>query len=287
MSGFADLESSVASSLEKAGYRKGRDLLVHSAYSSVRKAAPGPDELIGALAEAVGPRGCLLFPALSYSYVTAANPVFDISLTRACVGFLPEYFRTHWAQARSMHPTHSVAGLGEGIEGMLARHELDNTPVGPNSPFSLLRESGGAILMLGCGLEPCTSMHGVEELAAAKLGSGAGGVDYLFGDEQDYRLVSADGASHLARYRTHGFAATIQRYDRMEDILGEGELVRFKLLGAEAWLIDAEALWAKALEAMLSSPRRFVSRDESVKARRLWPAWLSAPIEKLGAARRR
>lgn len=265
MSDVGERKASVAASLAAAGYRRGRSLLVHSSYSSVKKAVSGPDELIEALAEAVGPGGMLLFPALSYSFVTPENPVFDAALTRSCVGFLAERFRTQWAEARSSHPTHSVCALGGGAREALARHERDSTPVGQNSPFSLLRDSGGAILMLGCGLEPCTSMHGVEELANERA---PGGVDYLFGPELDYRLVSADGSSRLARYRTHGFAGTVQRYDRMRRILEGPELVRFRLLGAEAWLIDARALWAKALEAMLRSPRRFVDRASTRSIKR-------------------
>jgi Aminoglycoside N3''-acetyltransferase len=257
MSDIGERKASIAAALASAGYERGRSLLVHSSFSSVKKAVSGPDELIEALAEAVGPSGMLLFPALSYSFVTPDNPVFDAALTRSCVGFLAERFRTEWAEARSTHPTHSVCALGGGAGEALARHVLDSTPVGQNSPFSLLRDADGAILMLGCGLEPCTSMHGVEELANERV---PGGVDYLFGPEIDYRIVSADGSSRVARYRAHGFAGTVQRYDRMRRILAEPELVRFRLLGAEAWLIDARALWTKALEAMLGSPRRFVDR---------------------------
>lgn len=257
----AKRRASARAALEAAGYSSGRDLLVHASYKSVRGAVSGPEELILALTEAVGSRGRLLFPALSYEYVTARNPVFDARLTRSCVGYLAELFRTSYAQARSLHPTHSVSGSGPGIEDFLAPHALDSTPVGPNSPFLRLRDEGGSILMIGCGLEPCTSMHGVEEQAEAALAGSGRSVDYLYGDDLDYRLVSADGASCVKRYRTHGFAKTVQRYDRIEEVMGEPELVRFEFLGAEAWLIDAAALWKRALEVMIREPRFFVDAE--------------------------
>jgi aminoglycoside 3-N-acetyltransferase len=259
MGDIADRRHEIVAALGRAGYSSGRDLLVHSAYSSVKKALSGPDELIEALAGAVGPTGRLLFPALSYENVTPDNPVFDISLTRGCVGFLAERFRTRWAEARSMHPTHSASGIGPGIADTLGAHSLDSTPVGPHSPFAALRETGGMILMLGCGLEPSTSMHGVEELVEP---------DYLYGGYLDYRLVAADGSSQAKRYRVHGFGGIIQRYDRLERVMREPELVRFRLLGADCWLVDAKALWRRAAEVMRRESRYFVDAEAVVTAPR-------------------
>ena len=112
--------------------------------------------------------------------------------------------------------------------------------------------------MIGCGLRPNTSMHGVEELADAAL---PGGVDYLYGPDRDYRLVAADGICTTRRYRTHGFERTRQRYDRVESVLAASNLVRFRLLSAECWLIDAKALWKHALDAILRDPRYFVDAE--------------------------
>jgi aminoglycoside 3-N-acetyltransferase len=252
----AGRRSAVAGALAAAGYAPGRDLLVHSAYSSIKDAVSGPEEIVEALAAAVGPSGRLLFPALSQDLVTSGNPVFDVALTRSCVGYLAEEFRRRFAEARSMHPTHSVSGLGPGVGGLLAEHLRDSTPVGPHSPFTSLRESGGFILMLGCGLEPCTSMHGVEELYEP---------DYLWGPEIDYRLVAADGSTLIKRYRSHGFRGTRQRYDRLEKVMTGSELRRFRLLGADCWLIHAPALWKAAGEVMAHNNRFFVDREPEAR----------------------
>jgi aminoglycoside 3-N-acetyltransferase len=246
----------VASALGAAGYEPGRDLMVHSAYSSIKDAVSGPEEIVDALAAAVGPTGRLLFPALSYDVVTGRNPVFDAAFTRSCVGYLAEEFRTRFAEARSMHPTHSAAGLGPGVGELLGRHLLDSTPVGPHSPFTSLRDSGGFILMLGCGLDTCTSMHGVEELFEP---------DYLFGPELDYRLVAADGSTFVKRYRPHDFRGTRQRYDRLEKVMTGSELRRFRLLGADCWLIHAPTLWKAAGEVMAHNKRFFVDSEPAAR----------------------
>ena len=62
-----------------------------------------------------------------------------------------------------MHATHSCAAFGRLAEELTRDHELDDTPVGPNSPFTKLPKVGGKILMLGCNFASNTSMHGVEE----------------------------------------------------------------------------------------------------------------------------
>lgn len=95
-----------------------------------------------------------------------------------------------------MHPTHSAAGLGPAAEDLLAGHITDRTPAGPNSPFRRLRDSGGLILMLGCGLRPNTSMHGVEEIAEAP---------YLFAGWTEYTCTDYDGGSFTGLYHCHSY----------------------------------------------------------------------------------
>ncbi|MFP6646122.1 MAG: AAC(3) family N-acetyltransferase, partial [Candidatus Latescibacterota bacterium] len=50
-------------------------------------------------------------------------------------------------------------------------------------PLRKLRDLGGQLLFLGCGLRPNTSMHGVEELVEPP---------YLFGDDITYTLHLGD-----------------------------------------------------------------------------------------------
>lgn len=235
------------------GVRPHGALLVHSSLSALGYVQGGAETVIQGLLHAVGPGGTLLLPALSYEYVTSRNPVFDVRRTASCVGLIPEAFRTRPSTMRSIHPTHSVCAYGGYAQEMLADHVLDTTPVGPHSPFRKLRDLKGQILMLGCGLEPNTSMHGIEELAPPP---------YLFRKEPiTYLLIYPDGRPVSKAYIAHNFRGWIQRYDRIADYLDAPALRRGRVLEAEAHLIEAEALWTTALQVLQKDPFAFVDRD--------------------------
>ncbi len=238
------------SDLLNGGVRPGGVLLTHISFRSLGSVPGGMETLIASLLEALGPRGTLLMPALSYETVNADNPVFDVRSTPSCIGAVPEYFRCRPGSMRSVHPTHSVCGIGPRAEEMLGDHYLDTTPVGPRSAFRRLRDCGGQVAMIGCGLGPCTSMHGVEELAEAP---------YLFGPTVTYSLTHGDGHQTTMGCRRHDFPPYRSVYERLEDLL-TGEAMRtFKVLRAGCYLLEASQLWAQALAAMSKDPLHFVS----------------------------
>ena len=241
--------SRIAAELRAAGVRPGGLLLVHSSLRSLGPVPDGAETVVQGLLGALGPDGTLLMPALSYGRVTPEQPLFDVRFTPSNVGALPEYFRTRPGTVRSIHPTHSVCGVGPLAAELLDRHIEDRTPCGPRSPFHLLPEYGGQILMLGCGLRPNTSMHAVEELAEPP---------YLFGGVLTYRLIGWDWAATEATYRIHGLQGWQQRYDRVADVLGEPQLRHGRVLRAAVHLIEASALLQAALAALRRDPLFFV-----------------------------
>ncbi|MFP4060146.1 MAG: AAC(3) family N-acetyltransferase [Bacteroidales bacterium] len=241
----------ISSELSALGIRKKGVLLVHSSFGSVKAEVSNPELLIMAFLDALGPEGTLLMPALSYEIVTDNNPEFHIDKTPSNVGYLTEYFRTRPGTLRSMHPTHSLCATGDKAHEILTDHRLDITPVGKNSPFRKLTELKGQILMLGCGLRPSTSMHGVEELVIPP---------YLFGGELYYRLIDGTGNIKSRLYKKHGFKGWIQRYDRLENILISPELKKGAIAGADTWLIESKVLWEKGREALQQNPLFFVDK---------------------------
>jgi len=200
---------------------------VQAALRALGPVPGGAAPVVQGLREALGADGTLLMPALSYNRVTVEQP----------------------GTLRSVHPTHSVCGVGPLAAELLDRHIEDRTPCGPRSPFHLLPEYGGQILMLGCGLRPNTSMHAVEELAEPP---------YLFGGVLTYRLIGWDWAATEATYRIHGFQGWQQRYDRVADVLGGPQLRHGRVLGAAVHLIEASALLQAALAALRRDPLFFV-----------------------------
>ncbi len=138
--------------------------MIHSSFKSLGlEGENAADRVIEGLLLAAGGGGTVLFPALSFDYVTAANPVFDVKKTKSCAGFLSEHFRINYAFRRSLNPTHSVSGTGKDAGYFLDGHIIDDSPFGKNSPYSKLKDRKGKIIMLGCGLRPNTSMHALEQ----------------------------------------------------------------------------------------------------------------------------
>ncbi len=237
------------SDLESLGVRSGGVLLVHSSLKSLGQVPGGAETVILGLLEALGPEGTLLIPALSYATVNADNPVFDVRNTPCCIGWIPEYFRTRNGTLRSVNPTHSVCGTGHKVISLLEDHYLDHTPVGPHSPFHLLKDYQGQILMLGCGLCPNTSMHGIEELVEPS---------YLFRQMQNYQIIHEDGKETQMECRRHNFAGWKQRYDRVAEVLSGDEIRQGKVRQADSYLIEATSLWDKAYQKLRVSPFFFV-----------------------------
>jgi len=240
----------VASDLRALGVRRGDMLLVHSSLRAMGRVPGGPETVIQGILRALGPEGVLMMPALSYARVSKWQPVFDLLKTPSNVGAIPEYFRRRPNTLRSIHPTHSVCAVGPQARDILRFHHLDHTPVGPRSPFHLLAEREGRILMIGCGLCPNTSMHGVEELVEPP---------YLFEpDSATFQIILPSGERSPMPLLPHNFCGWKQRYDRLADHLGPRDLRQGNVLCAWSYLIHAPAMWEKALDVLRRDPLYFV-----------------------------
>jgi aminoglycoside 3-N-acetyltransferase len=242
----------MATDLRNLGIREHGILLVHSSLRSLGKIEGSAEMIIQALLDVLGERGTLLFPALSYKTVTAENPFFDVRKTPSCVGALTEYFRQREGTQRSIHPTHSVCGIGVEALNILSGHVNDTTPCGPNSPFHKLPHYNGQILFIGCGLGPNTSMHAIEELSEPP---------YLYGDMLDYTVTNQHGKVSTMSIRRHNFNGWIQRYDRLAQILDENALHTGKVLDADCHLIETAAMWPLAHQKLSEDPLFFVDPD--------------------------
>lgn len=240
----------MAAQLKVLGIDSGDTVLIHSSLKSLGEPV-SPDKVIEALIRAVGSDGTVVFPALSYLYCNKNNRFFDYYSTPSNVGAIPEYFRTKVKGViRSLNPTHSCCALGKNADYVTSGHILDTTPCGANSPFRRVRELGGKVLFLGCGMRPNTSMHAVEELYVP---------DYLFGDTYEYQMTDREGNLFVHYCRAHDFAGVTQRYDRLAGLLEAGtELKTGYVLKAFCHLIDAEAMWIKAGEKYAENPHYFV-----------------------------
>ncbi len=231
--------------LHELGLQNGDVVMVHSSMKALGTKRR-PEEIINDIQSALGEEGTLLMPALTYESVTPENPVFDSDRTEPCIGLLPLVFWKMPDVLRSVNPTHSVCARGRLAHTMTAGHIMDDTAVGPHSPFMLLPKFKGKLLFIGDILNSCTFMHGIENIV-----------------KPPYLRKTSD-----TEYTVNGIARTYKGYDdfgwgsefqRIERILEEPDIRKGKLGEANAYLIDTRALLASALNKMCAEPYAFVT----------------------------
>lgn len=249
--------SQVTADLLRLGVDPGSLLLVHSSLSRVGRIEGGSLALIGAIRDAVGPSGTLVFPALTGSMEdTPENPPEFDNRNTACstwIGVVPEAARTMPDAIRSTHPTHSVTAFGRLAKQLVQGHERCLTPCGEGTPYDKIAKWGGKILLLGCGHESNTSIHGVEEVA---------GVDYhLHSPPAVCAVVDEEGNRFQVVTRLHrwGKPRRFSRYD--QEWTASGVQVVGMVGHAETRLVDAQRMWADLLARLQADPRALL--DES------------------------
>jgi len=172
--------TSLAADLAALGLAAGDAVMVHAAVSKVGRLLDGPDTIIAALSDAVGPEGTVLayadWEARYEDLVDLDGRVppewrehilpFDPLRSRAIRdnGVLPEFLRTTPGALRSGNPGASLVALGAKAEWLTADHPLDYG-YGEGSPLAKLVETGGKVLMLGAPLDTLTLLHHAEHLA--------------------------------------------------------------------------------------------------------------------------
>jgi aminoglycoside 3-N-acetyltransferase len=154
--------------LERFGVPSDGVLVVHSAIARLSRRGFRAEAIIEVLIDYMRD-GNLFMPTMTWRTVTPENPNWDELETPSHTGVLTEIFRKRYASARSIHPTHSVAGLGPVARLLLSRHHIDDTPVSGNSPYGLMRDYEAYILMIGVGLETSTAIHLAEEAVNVDL----------------------------------------------------------------------------------------------------------------------
>lgn len=230
--------------LSALGLQPGDTVLVHTSMKALGTTRT-PEEIINDIQTFLGEDGTLLMPALTFENVNREQPVFDSETTEPCVGLLPRVFWKMPGVERSIHPTHSVCASGRLAHTLTVAHAMDNTAVGPHSPFMLLPVYGGKILFIGDILHACTFMHGVEELLEPPYLRKVASRFVVNSEEREY-----------FGYDNFGWGSEFQR---IEHLLKEPDLRRGKLGKANAYVFDARALLAAALLRMRAEPYSFVT----------------------------
>ena len=194
--GWAKERAALLPILERFAVPRSATLVVHSAIAPLSRQGFRAEAMIETLLDYLA-GGNLFMPTMTWRTVTLDNPHWDEMATPSHTGVLTEIFRTRYAVARSIHPTHSVAGSGPAAPLLLSRHHIDTTPVSGNSPYGLMRDYDAYVLMIGVGLECCTAIHLPEEVVNVEL--------YVRPPEQAelYHCRDRAGVVHEVRTRRH------------------------------------------------------------------------------------
>jgi aminoglycoside 3-N-acetyltransferase len=219
--------------------RPGDTLLVHCALSRIGFVEEGPDAVIGALTDAVGPQGTLCMPSFPFDTYVAdylrASPQFDVRSTPSRMGKVTEVFRQLPGTLRSVHPTHPLAARGPHALQLTSGHLEAGTTFGLGTPFHTLCALGGKILLLGVDFHSMTNLHVVEDVRA----------DFPYRTYLDepiaVQVTDLDGRTRTIPVRAHDPSLSSRRdCNKMEaEFLAGGVLTVGRVGEAEARLLDA------------------------------------------------
>jgi aminoglycoside 3-N-acetyltransferase len=222
-------------------------LIVHSGIATISRNGFRAEAIIEVFLEYLS-GGLLLMPTMTWRTITPENPNWDELQTPSHTGVMSEIFRTRYATARSVHPTHSVAACGIDAELLLSRHHIDDTPVSQNSPYGLLRDYDTFILMIGVGLEHCTAIHLPEEVIAPEI--------YVRPANQTeiYQCRDRHGRLHSVRTRRHW------RLDRNFPKFGpalrqKGDLESGEIEGCPYQIVPMRSLLRDVFRTLIRNPQ--------------------------------
>jgi aminoglycoside 3-N-acetyltransferase len=238
--------------MERIGIPRDGVLMVHSSFKTLGREGHGARAVLQALVDYMMP-GTILLPTMSWRHVKPESPRFDELLTPSNTGILTELFRTEYASARSLHPTHSVAGCGKLAEDLLRGHHLDETPCSARSPFGLLATHDAWVLMLGISMDCCTLIHHVEEMVAPDL--------YLKprSERETYSCRDRNGREVMVHLRRHLLLP--RDYWQFQDILASrGELRTERIDNSVCRAFRAADMVRAVTEVMIKRPDAIIAR---------------------------
>jgi aminoglycoside N3'-acetyltransferase len=169
-----------------------RHIMVHSSYNSLGWVEGGPETVIDALLEWVGPEGTVLFPTFDLHSWTEHH-YYDTKETVSTMGIISELARLRPDAIRTPHPILPFAVIGrdkhvyemcDGIESY-----------GLDSVFSKFHENNGIIMGIGIQLDKIFEYsHYVEYLV---------GCDYRRNKSFSGTYVDTDGIGKLKIYNLY------------------------------------------------------------------------------------
>ncbi len=246
-------KQSLLEDLAETGIPRDATVLIHSSMKSVGDVAGGADTVLDALSEYFAP-GLLVLPTHTWADIVSEGDVFDPQTSPSCVGVLTELFRKRSDTVRSLHPTHSVAALGEDAGEFVAGEELVVTPCAREGVYGRLFDRDAYILFLGVPLTRNTFVHGVEEWNEIP--------NRLAKTPTAFVVKTPDGQEVVVPQFRHDapIRDISENYDKLEKpLLDSGALHSERFGDAELLVTTARAVEKAASELLAQDPDVFLT----------------------------
>lgn len=156
-------KESLKEQLKEMGILPTDAVMVHSSMKSMGEVEGGADTVVDAFMEYLS-NGLFMTPTHTWAQMSEIYSTFDPKKEPACVGIIPNIFRTREGVVRSLHPTHSIAAYGKGAEEYIKGEEFATTPCPPGGCWDRLREIKAKILLIGVTHARNTYIHSVDEV---------------------------------------------------------------------------------------------------------------------------
>lgn len=245
-------ENDLLECLSAMGLDGSETLMVHSSMKSIGKVDGGADTVLDALSRFFR-NGLLIFPTFTYNTVLGKERHdYYQDQTPSCTGILTELFRKRQGVIRSLHPTHSVAVLGNDAAEFTAGHEKCNSSFSQNSPYGKLLARKGKVLLIGVNLNRATIIHAIQEWAEIPILS-----------KEPLKLTSID--ANGTKYDVDLFYHLGVQWDffprALPILLEKNAVCKVKFADAESLLLDV-VMTAEILDKILrDDPHFFYNPD--------------------------
>lgn len=232
--------------LAELGVVPGDTVLVHSSFDAFEGFQGKASDVVQVLQASIGPAGLLMMPTMGFTgsaiELARSKVVFDVRRTPSRMGMLSELFRRTPGVLRSAHPTHPIACWGAGATSAIEGHHLCGTPCGRGSPFDVLSQKQGKIVLLGTDISVLTFYHYLEELFEGELPTSPF-------TEEVFELQSKTADGQIVQTRTRLYEPSLSRRRNLHKLVPglkargawrEGRVGRLKIAVLQAAGVEAE-----------------------------------------------
>lgn len=214
----------IVAAFKEAGLPKGAVMMVHSSYVALGGVEGGPQAVMDALREAVGPKGTLIFPAFGK------------------LGVLTDLAKETKGAIISSCPCGAVCAIGPKAGEITKDHWKAETAHGAGTPFAWMTEHGAYICLIGCDEDRNTFLHSIE--AVNKLA-------YL----RDVSAEITDGKGKKIVKTWKYFPGPHRDFIGLECLLRDANAItQFQLGNAQVRLMRADQIFAVLQEEFAVDP---------------------------------